>query len=169
MAFCAIAQDLSIPVRIRIKHTQHAYLIGTYLDLGPSGIMIPEVASEDIVDQGIASFYYPQRGKRSWGGPARVGLSARSDRLEYAAWWNDYGTLTLQIESVEAVIHARQLAKPGVDVLSFGLNDLMFSIEAHPQFPIRSYEDCIRHVLDQLDGTGVRIGLRARFRAWPRI
>jgi 2-keto-3-deoxy-L-rhamnonate aldolase RhmA len=159
-SFCVLAQELDLPARVRIKHTRQAYLVGNYLDLGPSGIMVPEVETEEIVEEAVSTFYYPQKGKRSWGGTDRVGLAERSDRLEYAAWWNDYGVLTLQTESVDAVVNARQLAKPGVDVLAFGINDLNFSLEAHPHFPIRTYEDCVKHVVEQLDGTGVRVGVR---------
>ena len=136
-----------------------------YLDLGPSGIMVPEVETEEIVDEAVNAFYYPQKGRRSWGGTDRVGLSERSNRLEYAAWWNDYGVLTIQTESVDAVVNARQLAKPGIDVLAFGVNDLNFSLEAHPQFPIRTYEDCVKHVHEQLDGTGVRAAVRPESQA----
>jgi len=160
VSFCEMAQDLGIDVRLRIKHTQHAYLVGNYLDLGPSGIMVPEVETEAIVDEVIRRFYYPQKGKRSWGGTGRVGLKERPDRLEYAEWWNETGTLTLQVESVDAVVNARQLAKPGVDVLAFGVNDLMFSIEGHPHFPIRTYAGCVKHVLEQLEWTGVRVSVR---------
>ena len=158
--FCRMANELGIPARVRIKHTRQAYLVGNYLDLGPSGIMVPEVETEEIVDEAVNAFYYPQQGKRSWGGTDRVGLSERSDRLDYASWWNDYGVLTIQTESVDAIVNARQLAKRGIDVLAFGVNDLNFSLEAHPQFPIRTYEDCVKHVVGQLDGTGVRAGVR---------
>ena len=72
-----MARELNLPVQIRIKHTLHAYLIGNYLDLGPSGIMVPEVESEAIVDEAVNAFYYPQMGKRSWGGIHRVGLDER--------------------------------------------------------------------------------------------
>ena len=159
-SFSAMAEDLGIPPRVRIKHTRQAYLVGNYLDLGPAGIMVPEVETEEIVDESVNAFYYPQKGKRSWGGTTRYGLSERPDRLEYAAWWNDFGVLSIQTESVDAVVNARQLAKPGIDVLAFGTNDLNFRIEAPPHFPIRTYEDCVKHVLEQLDGTGVRVSVR---------
>lgn len=158
-AFCVMAQDLKLPAQVRIKHTRHAYLVGTYLDLGPSGVMVPEVEDEAVVDEAVNAFYYPQVGKRSWGGTLRVGLDERPDRLEYAPWWNTYGWLAIQIESVEAVINAGNLAKPGVDVFSFGPNDLMFSIEAHPRFPFRTLEDCVKHVLDQIQDTHVKVGM----------
>lgn len=159
VAFCKMANALEIPVQIRIKHTQHAYLIGNYLDLGPSSVMVPEVEEESVVDKAVNSFYYPQFGKRSWGGTLRFGLDERPDRLDYAPWWNDYGWMSIQMESVQAVVNAGQLAKPGVDVFNFGPNDLLFSIEAHPQFPYRTVEDCVTHVVDQLRDSHVKVGV----------
>ena len=91
VAFCAKAEALDMPVQFRIEHTRHTYLIGRYLDLGPTAILVPEVREEATVDEAIKYFYYPQKGKRSWGGTARRGINKRPDRLEYAAWWNDYG------------------------------------------------------------------------------
>ena len=159
VAFCATAQDLELPVQCRIKHTRHTYLIGNYLDLGPAGIMVPEVEDEAVVNEAVRAFYYPQVGGRSWGGTARMGLNERPDRLEYAAWWNGYGTLAIQIESVNSVIKAGTLARTGVDIFAFGPNDLMFSIEAHPAFPFRTVDECIKHVLDQIKDKQVKVAL----------
>ena len=85
--FCDMADEMDIPVQFRIKHTRHAYLIGNILDLGPSGIEVPLVEDESIVDEAIEAFYYPQVGRRSWGGAARKSFTESDDRLEYAAWW----------------------------------------------------------------------------------
>ena len=160
VSFCAIADELNVPVQFRIKHTRNAYLVGNYLDLGPSGIEVPQVEHESTVDEAIAYFYYPQMGIRSWGGAARKGTKERSDRLEYAEWWNRYGVLWMQIESINSVTHARKLAKPGVDCLSFGPADLTFSIEGHPHHPFKTVDDCVRHVAEQLEGTGVAVCFR---------
>ena len=159
VSFCAMADELEIPVQIRIKHTRHAYLIGNYLDLGPSSVMVPEVEEESVVDEAVNAFYYPQVGKRSWGGTLRFGLNERPERLDYAPWWNNYGWMSIQIESVQAVINAGKLAKPGVDVFNFGPNDLLFSIEAHPKFPYRTVEDCVKNVLDQVGDSHVKVGV----------
>ena len=70
VAFCAFAAELNIDVLLRIKHTRHTYLIGNLLDLGPSGIEVPQVEKEETVAEAIDNFYYPQMGKRSWGGTA---------------------------------------------------------------------------------------------------
>ncbi len=159
VSFCASAEALGVPVILRIKHTRHTYLIGNYLDLGPAGILVPEVKEAATVREAIHFFYYPQFGGRSWGGSARHGIGDRADRLEYAAWWNNTGVLWLQLESVDAVINCRHLALDGVDVLTFGPNDLMFDIERYHQPPFRTVDDCVRHVVREMEGTSVAVSL----------
>ncbi len=160
VAFCSTAQDLGMPVQFRIKNTRHAYLIGNVLDLGPMAIEVPLVEDEAVVHEALDAFYYPQVGHRSWGGAARHGISGRDDRLGYAQWWNEHGVLCLQMETLAAVTNARRLAKPGVDCLTWGPADLSFDMEAHPQHPFQTVDDCLRHVLKQLEGTSVRISFR---------
>ena len=167
--FCGHAEQLGIPVQFRIQHTRHTYLVGRFLDLGPTGIMVPEVQTTAEVDEAIAYFYYPQRGRRSSGGAARRNLAAFGeptnpasiDRLAYADWWNDNGFLAIQLESVEAVINARKLAKPGIDLLAFGPNDLRFSMESLPHSPFRTVDECIAHVLEQMKESSVQVTLGA--------
>lgn len=162
VAYCAAAEDLGIDVQLRIPHTRDAHKVGRYLDFGPSAVLVPEVMGEQEVDDAIAYAYYGPIGRRSWGGVARRGLRSVAkgmNRLAYAAWWNDYVILSIQVESVEAVTNIRQLAKPGVSVVTFGPNDLSFSLEAHPDYPLQTVEECMRNVAAQLDGTGIRIAM----------
>jgi len=63
------------------------------------------------------------------------------------------------VESVEAVTNIRKLAKPGVNVVTFGPNDLSFSLEDHPDYPLQSVDDCMRNVAEQLQGTGIRLAM----------
>ena len=149
-------------MQLRIPHTRHAYLVGRYLDLGCSAVLVPEVMEEETVDDALAYAYYPQVGRRSWGGEARRGVRGVAkgmDRLQYAAWWNDYVTLSIQVESVEAVTNIKKLAKPGVTVVTFGPNDLSFNMEGHEGYPLKSVDDCMRNVAAQLDGTGIRLAM----------
>ncbi len=165
--FCAITEELDIPVWLRIKNTRHAYLIGNLLDLGPSGAEVPFVENESTVDEALEAFYYPKVGRRSSGGAARRGIQSRPDDVEYerdpldrvaeqweyAEWWNSYGVLCMQIESVDGVTNARRLAKPGVDCLTWGSVDLGFSLKGYPEHPFKTDDDCVRHVLKQLEGS----------------
>ncbi|OGG55645.1 MAG: hypothetical protein A3F84_23840 [Candidatus Handelsmanbacteria bacterium RIFCSPLOWO2_12_FULL_64_10] len=159
-AFCAMAEDLNAFVQFRIKHTRHAYMTGNYMDLGPCGAEIPQTETDATAEEALHAFYYPPVGGRSYGGRARRGAQGK-DPVAYAEWWNRYGVLWLQIESVEAVTHARQFARPGVDCLSFGPIDLMFSLKAHPRHPFQTMDDCIRHVARALEGTSTRVCVRS--------
>jgi len=161
VSFCGMAAEIGVHVQFRIKHTRNSYLIGNYLDIGPTGIEVPQVEEESTVDESVAYFYYPQKGIRSWGGAPRAGFEGREDRLGYAAWWAETGVLWMQLESVGSVTNARGLAKPGVDCLSFGPNDLMFSIEAHPEHHLKTVDDCVRHVVEQLEGSTVAVCFRS--------
>jgi 2-keto-3-deoxy-L-rhamnonate aldolase RhmA len=65
-----IANEMGIPIQLRIKHTQFTFTIGNMLDLGPSMIEVPQVEDLNTVHDAVANFNYPQKGKRSWG-PSR--------------------------------------------------------------------------------------------------
>ena len=158
--YCETAKEVGIPVQFRIKHPRHAYLVGNVLDLGPLGIEVPLVEDEATVDEAINWFYYPQVAKRSWGGAARFGVEERGDRLEYAEWWNENGILCIQMETLRAVTNARHLAKPGITCLTWGPADLSYDIEAHPHHPLQSVDDCLKHVIQQFEGTNIRMSFR---------
>ena len=64
-------------------------------------------------------------------------------------------------QRIRAVTNARQLAKPGIDCLTWGPADLSFVLEAHPEHPFRTVENCLRHVLQQLQDTGTKISFRS--------
>ena len=157
--YCSAAEELGIDVQLRIPHTRHAYMVGRFLDFGFSAVLVPEVMEPETVDDAIAYAYYGPVGRRSWGGAARRGLSERPERRSYSAWWNDYVILGIQIESAEAVTNIRKLAKPGVTVVTFGPNDLTFSLEDHPGYPLQNVDDCMRNVAAQLAGTDIRLAM----------
>ena len=54
VTYCNAAEDLGIDVQLRIPHTRHAYLVGRYMDLGCSAVLVPEVMEEDTVNDALA-------------------------------------------------------------------------------------------------------------------
>ncbi|MBN9315659.1 MAG: hypothetical protein J0I99_07975 [Devosia sp.] len=158
--FCSAAEKLGYPVEVRIPHTRQAHLVGRFCDFGPASILVPETVREEDVQEALDYFYYPPMGRRSFGGGTRYGMGRHKfNTRSYADWWNDTGVLGLQLESVDAIINARLLAKSGVHYVSFGPNDLQLSLDAHPHFPLRSVEACMQHVAQQLQGTGIPLGI----------
>ena len=73
VALAGMVGEFDLPLHFRIKHTRHTYLIGNCLDLGPSGIEVPQVEAVATAEEAVANFYYLPQGVRSHGGGARVG------------------------------------------------------------------------------------------------
>lgn len=155
--FCEMAAAADVFVQFRIKHTFFSFLVGNYLDLGPCGVEIPQVELESTVDEAVKYFYFPQDGYRSNGGRYRRNGKGFSDYREYGKWWNSFGVLWLQIESVDAVQNAHKLIRPGVDAVSFGPTDLGYSLDSHPNHHLKSVDDCINYAVKSLEGTGVAV------------
>ena len=105
---------------------------------------MPQTETQETAQQALDYFYYPQVGKRSWGGASRANVNDHPERLDYANYWNDFGVLWLQIESLSAVTRAKSLAKKGVDCLSWGPADLSFDREANQEHPLKTDDDSIR-------------------------
>ncbi len=159
--FCATASEVGIPVHFRIKHTRHAYLVGNIADLGPLGIEIPLVEDVAVVDEALRWFYFPPKGRRSWIGGTSYGFNRDWDRTEYAKYWNENGYLCMQIESLKAMESARELAKPGVDCLTWGPADLSFDREMNPDHRLKTDDDCVREVVKQLEGSDTKLSYRS--------
>jgi 4-hydroxy-2-oxoheptanedioate aldolase len=133
-------------------------MIGRYLDFGLFSVVVPQVETEATVDEAIEAFYYPPLGKRSWWPQWGYGFERGRDQREYADWWNANGILVLQLESVPAILNARKLAKPGVDMFAFGAADLGLSIQASSSSPFASFEACRNHVLEQTQDLPIKVG-----------
>ncbi len=157
---CEIGNELGIPIQLRIKHTQFTFTIGNMLDLGPSMIEVPQVEELATVSDAVANFNYPQKGKRSWGPSRSPQIDEHPQRLEYAEWWNSHGVLWMQLESIAGIVLSKQMAQAGADVLSWGPNDLAFNREANPDHFLKTDDDCINHVLKELEDTQTKICLR---------
>ncbi|HEY3061797.1 MAG TPA: aldolase/citrate lyase family protein [Chloroflexota bacterium] len=162
VSFTGAAEELGIPVQLRIPHTRDAHKVGRFFDLGVSGALVPEVMESSTVQDALDFAYYGPLGRRSWGGANRLGLRSRTAptaRREYAAWWNETVLLSIQIESVQTVTNIARLVRPGITHVTWGPNDLEFSLDLHPQYPLKTVEACMQNVAEQLAGTGIRIAM----------
>jgi 2-keto-3-deoxy-L-rhamnonate aldolase RhmA len=162
VGFTASAEELGIPVQLRIPHTRDAHKVGRYFDLGVSGALVPEVMEPATVQDALDFAYYGPLGRRSWGGANRLGLRTRTAptaRREYAAWWNETVLLSIQIESVQTVTNISRLVRTGITHVTWGPNDLEFSLDLHPAYPLKTVEACMQNVAEQLKGTGIRIAM----------
>ena len=162
VALTTAAQELGIPVHFRIKHTQYAFQVGNWFDLGPSMIEVPQTELEETVRDAVDFTYYRPRGKRSWGGGARVGSDEHSGIPEYTSWWNNYGVLWMQVESIQAICNIPMIAAPGVDCISWGPSDLSIDRSLNPHHPLSVSDDaCIEYAVKMLADTGAKLAVRS--------
>jgi len=157
--FCRMSADHGISIMFRVQHPGAAAQLSRILDFGAAGVLVPMSEDPVLVAEAVRSFYYPPIGRRSCGLRFAHGWHGKQTPRGYANWWNANGILALQIETVEAVLNVRELAQPGVDLLLFGACDLGFSLEATPDCPFASVEQCQRHVVEQTRDLAVRVGV----------
>ena len=80
MKICEAAYELDKPIHYRIDHRRHAYLIGNYLDHGPTIIEVPQSEDFNLVREARDNFYYRPEGVRSWGGAGRPSGKKETDQ-----------------------------------------------------------------------------------------
>ncbi len=162
IALCQTADELSMPVVFRIMDTKQIYLIGKYLDLGAVGIEVPQVNTPQTAAEAVEKFYYPPLGIRSIGGNYRapLGFEDKNEHFAYTDLWNQTGLLMVQVETVRAVMGSQTLARPGIDCLSFGPVDLMHDVHFNPHPQLTTLDDCVRHVVKELEDTNTVVCFR---------
>jgi 4-hydroxy-2-oxoheptanedioate aldolase len=104
--------------------------VGTALDAGARAVIVPQIESAADAQRAAAATFYPPAGGRSWGqlggiwGGATVTAEAANRSI----------TCAVMIESVDALLHAEEIAAvDGVDQLFVGPYDLSLSLETTVQ------------------------------------
>lgn len=155
----AVAPYPATPVvRVPVNDT---VLIKQFLDIGAQNIMVPMVDNAEEAARAVAAMHYPPRGVRGVGSAL-----ARSSRWNlvpgYLAEASSTVSLTVQIESAEAVDNAEEIARtPGVDALFIGPSDLAASMgllgqQTHPDVVER-----VHHTITTAKDAGVPVGINA--------
>jgi len=144
-AFRSIAVGTSVPMA-RVQKNDF-FAIGSLLDRGAMGIVVPMVNSREQAEAAAFAARFPPRGGRSWGGFG-TGIHQVTD---YGSWINEELFLAVQIETKEAVERAEEiLSVDGVDGCWIGPADLAFSLGLDVGTPVgyQQHEAAIMRVLD---------------------
>jgi len=99
-------------------------VIKPVVDLGPAGIVVPQVNSAEEAEAAVQACRYPPRGVRGYGPRRGTGYGAVSqpDFLEQVT---DEPIVAIQIEHKDAVANLDEILEvSGVDIFCLGLNDL---------------------------------------------
>lgn len=122
------ASAANTPALIRVAGNTPE-LIGGALDSGAAGILVPRINSPEEAQDVVQAVRYPPVGSRG-AGPGRAATYGGS-LGKYIGHANDDLLLAVQIETVEAVRNAAEIAAvEGVDMVFIGPGDLSVSLGA---------------------------------------
>ncbi len=134
-----------------------AATITRFLDRGVRGIVVPHVDSVADAQEALDAIYFSPRGSRSFGG-GRPYYLAIDDLPRHLADVNEDISVGIMIESVAGLEAAHEIAAlPGVDYLSFGLNDLAQAL-GYPGEPAHAeVQRQVAQASERIRGAGKRI------------
>ncbi|RMH47398.1 MAG: hypothetical protein D6686_12945 [Alphaproteobacteria bacterium] len=142
----------AIPVLARVAENGFT-AIGTALDAGCEGVIVPMVETAREAADAVAAAHYPPRGRRSGGG-----LRPTADFGAYLAAAAERIAVIVMIETARGVDNAAAIAAtPGVDGVLIGSGDLAISLGAAPGSA--AYEDAVRAVRAACAAAGVAPGI----------
>lgn len=147
---CASADTASI---VRVAWNDPV-LVKPVLEMGPDGIILPMVCTQEEARQAVAACSYPPLGVRGFG-PRRANQYGAVETADYLADVNDSFLRIVQIEHYQAVENLESILQvPGIDLVMVGPNDLSASIghlgqTRHPQ---------VLSLYDRIENTCKRLG-----------
>jgi 4-hydroxy-2-oxoheptanedioate aldolase len=138
-----------------------AVVIKQVLDLGAQNLIVPMVSSAEQAAALVQAVRYPPQGVRGVG--SALARSSRWNRVDdYLAQANGSVSLTVQIESAEAVEQAEDiLAVDGVDAVFVGPADLSASLGLLGQQGHPTVVSAVEQVLDAAAAAGKPAGVNA--------
>lgn len=132
--------------------------ITRFLDRGVRGLVLPHVESAGEAREAIDAACFAPIGSRSFGGGRPEYGQEIGERAAHMRACNAALSICMMIESARGLAAAHEIAAvPGVDYLSFGLQDLAQSL-GHPGDP--AHADVVSSVnacVERIHGAGKRV------------
>lgn len=159
MILAAEARD--IPAFVRIGENDRQVVL-KYLDLGVSGVMIPQTNTPDLVKDALAGMRYAPAGLRGLAGGRTFDYGQAAPMAEMVPQINDRVLGIIQFEHIDALANLEGiLATPGIDVLFVGPTDLHQSMGFGGQLGHPDVEKVIQQVVDTAKASGVALAIVA--------
>lgn len=133
-------------------------LLKPILEMGPDGVVIPQVNSYEEAVEAIRAFRYPPNGVRGWG-PSRAIDFGRMPMDEYLQSAEEI-LKVLQIENIRAIEDLdRILTIPEIDILLFGPCDLASSMGKVGQWNNPEVQTIIDMACNKISDAGKKFGV----------
>ena len=128
------------------------------LEMGPDGVVIPQVNSYEEAKEAVKAFLYPPRGTRGYG-PQRASRFGLMPIDEYLAHYDETVRI-LQVEHIDAVRDIDRIVTiPEIDVLLIGPCDLASSMGKIGKWEDEEVQETIDRVCEKIKASGKKLGL----------
>ena len=159
MVLAAEARD--IPAFVRVGENDRQVVL-KYLDIGVSGVMIPQTNTPELVSEALAGMRYAPEGLRGLAGGRTFDYGQAAPMAEMVPAINQRVLSIIQFEHIDALPHLDAvLATPGIDVLFVGPTDLHQSMGYGGQLGHPEVEAVIEQVVTAARGRGVPLAIVA--------
>jgi 2-dehydro-3-deoxyglucarate aldolase len=153
------ATDTGTAPVVRVSENNEAE-IRRFLDLGPEGIVVPQIGSVAGARAAIDATRYPPEGVRGVAGSRASGYGRHL--AEYVGTANRSIATIVQIETEAAVEQVEEIAAlDGLDGLFIGPADLSARIGAFGQFESERFLDAVERTVTAASAAGVPVGTLA--------
>jgi 2-dehydro-3-deoxyglucarate aldolase/4-hydroxy-2-oxoheptanedioate aldolase len=144
------------PCLVRVPTGEEVW-IKKALDIGASGVIVPQVHSAVIAERVVRLCKYPPLGSRGVGVARAQGYGQRFD--QYVASANEEIAVVLQAESAEAIRNIESIVQvPGVDAVLIGPYDLSASLGKAGQLDDPAVREAIAQIVTVCQQAGMRLG-----------
>ncbi|GIM45867.1 2-keto-3-deoxy-L-rhamnonate aldolase [Collibacillus ludicampi] len=157
------AKAVNTPAIVRLPGKEGS-LIGRTLDMGASGVIIPQVNNGEEAAQVIKAARFHPLGKRGMGGACRADGYGKLGFHEFASVSNEQTLLVLQIETKEAVERLDEIldiSGDSVDVFYIGPADLSQSLGIPGNFDDSLFQRTLQWVVKRVRSRGKILGIHA--------
>jgi len=134
------------------------------MDMGPDGIIFPNIRTPDDVRKVVESCEYPTKGIRGYG-PLRALKYGKISQMDYVSKYYQDMWRIIQLEHIDAIKHLDEiLAIDGIDAYIFGPNDLAASVGLIGQTTHPKLEAIYDETAEKLRKAGKRFGISMNYR-----
>ena len=159
MVLAAEARD--VPAMVRVGQNDRQVIL-KFLDLGVSGVMIPQTSTPQLAREAVESMRYAPDGLRGLAGGRTFDYGQGAPMADLVPAINERVLSIIQFEHIDALSHLDELLDtPGVDVFFVGPTDLGQSMGYAGQTGHPAVEKVIQQVCDAARGKGIALGIVA--------
>lgn len=153
---CQVGRLANFPILVRTISTETSVIRRT-IDLGPSGILLPNIETTKELDQVQNAILMPPRGRRRPGGMGNYWMK----NFNYESWRDDleeHFIVIPQIESQAGVDNALALAShPIVTALGVGPYDLSADLGCCWNPDDAKFNECLAKIKSAADDVGKKV------------